>query len=86
MPGAQHCINLEGCFVTWGFLKRDLDDLATLDVGNVPYTVGFKVCMYTVPPKYGEYGNTQRVPLANALARAAIPNVNATHPFWRRSS
>ena len=36
------------------FLKRGLDDLATLDVGNVPYKLGFKVCIYTVPPEYGE--------------------------------
>ena len=71
------------------FLKRGLDDLATLDVGNVPYgncTIGLKVCMYTVRPEYGEYGTTQRAPLANALARDGIPNVNATHPFWHGSS
>ena len=83
MPGGQHCINLEGCFVPWNFLKRGLDDLATLDVGNVPYTVGFKVCMYTVPPEYGEYGSSRRAPLANALARDGISNVHATHSFWR---
>ena len=41
--------------------------MATLDVGNVPYTVGFKVCMYTVPPEYGEYGSSRWAPLANAL-------------------
>ena len=55
-----------------GFLKRGLDDLATLEVGNVPYTLGFKVCMYTVPPEYGEYGSSRRAPLANALARDGI--------------
>ena len=49
------------------FLKRGLDDLATLDVGNVPYMVGFKVCMYIVPPEYGEYGNSRLAPLANCL-------------------
>ena len=38
-----------------GFLKRGLDDLATLDVGNVPYTVGFKVCIYTIPLEYGDF-------------------------------
>ena len=77
---------LGGVLRNLGFLKRDLDDLATLDVGNVPYTVGFKVCMYTVPPKNGEYSSCRWGPLANALARDGIPNVNATHPFWRGSS
>ena len=68
------------------FLKRGLDDLATLDVGNVPYKLGFQVCIYTVPPEYGEYGGTRWAPLANVLARDGIRNVNATHPFWRGSS
>ena len=58
---------LGGVLRNLGFLKRGLDDLATLDVGNVPYTVGFKVCMYTVPPEYGEYGSSRREPLANHL-------------------
>ena len=53
---------------------------------NVPYTVGFNVYMYTVPPEYGEYGSSRQAPLANALARDGIPNVHATHPFWRGSS
>ena len=57
-----------------------------LEVGNILYMVGFKVCMYTVPPEYNEYGNTRRALLANALARDGIPNGNATHPFWRGSS
>ena len=50
-----------------GFFEKSLDDLATLDVGNVPYTVGFKVCMYTVPPEYDEYGSSRQAPLANRL-------------------
>ena len=85
MPGGQHCINWEGCFVTWVFWKEG-DDLATREVGNLPYTVGFKVCVYTVPPEYGEYGGTRRVPLANVLTRDGIRNVNATQPFWRGTS
>ena len=56
-----------------------LDELATLDVGNVLYMVGFKVCMYTVLPEYGEYGSTRRALLANGLARDGIRNVSATH-------
>ena len=58
---------LGGVLHNLGFLKRGLDDLATLDVGNVPYTVGFKVCIYTIPPEYGEYGSSQGAPLANRL-------------------
>ena len=69
-----------------GFLKRGLDDLATLDVGNIPYTVGFKVCMYTVSPEYGEHGNSRWAAIGKPLVRDGIPNVNATHSFWRGGS
>ena len=58
---------LGGVLHNLGFLKRGLDDLATLDVGNVPYPVGFRVRIYTAPPEYGEYGSSQWVPLANHL-------------------
>ena len=58
---------LGGVLRNLGFLKRGLDDLATPDVGNVPYTLGLKICMHTVPPEYGEYGGTQRAPLAKCL-------------------
>ena len=58
---------LGGVLRNLGFLKRGLDDLATLDVGNIPYTLGFEVCVYTVPPEYGEYGGTRRAPLAKRL-------------------
>ena len=58
---------LGGVLCNLDFLKRGLDDLATLDVGNVPCMVGFKVCIYTVPPEYGEYSSSQWAPLANRL-------------------
>ena len=58
---------LGGVLRNLGFLKRGLDELATPDVGNIPYTLGFKVFVYTIPPEYGEYGGTRRAPLAKRL-------------------
>ena len=61
-------------------------DLATCDHANLPYTIGVKVCIYTVSPKYGEYGVTPRTPLPNVFGRNGTPNAHAAHSFWCGSS
>ena len=71
---------LGGAFRKLGF-HNEGNDLATREASNLPYTVCFKVCIYTVFSEHGEYGVTRWAPLPNLLGTDKIPNANLAHPF-----